>query len=171
MTAALAYHYDRKTKVLLGASVADESERRPGTYLLPAWSTFIEPLASEEVPAGHVQVFDQINEVWTVVALDQEEQPVLPGDTPEEQQAALTASVQAHLDNVARGLGYDSIFTAVTYADEAAVPKFQVEGQALRAWRSEVWARCYELLAEVLSGTRPVPSVQDLIAELPEFTV
>ena len=36
----------------------------------------------------------------------------------------------------ARELGYTNIFTAVTYADEAAVPQFQREGQALREWRS-----------------------------------
>jgi len=162
------YHYDRVTHALLGYSLADEDQRNPGQFLCPAFATFVEPPA-EGVPAGHTLVFDEAGEQWAVAALDAESFPVPPGETPEQMQAALTASVQAHLDSVARGLGYDNIFTAVTYADEPAVPKFQAEGQALRAWRSQVWGRCYELLGEVLAGTRAVPSAAELIAELPEF--
>lgn len=93
--------------------------------------------------------------------------PPPPG--PEDVQAALTFAVQRHLDSEAQRLGYDSIFTAASYAEEPAVPKFQAEGQAFRAWRSLVWARCYELLAEVQADARRVPTEEELIAELPTF--
>lgn len=74
---------------------------------------------------------------------------------------------QAHMDAAARAAGYDDIKTAVTYADEPAVPKFQQDGQAFRAWRSLCWAYAYEQLAAVQAGLREQPSVEDFIAELP----
>lgn len=91
--------------------------------------------------------------------------PVQPD--PAVVQAAKVAMVQAHMDERARTLRYDNIANAITYADEPAVPKFQGEGQAFRAWRSLVWARCYEILAEVEAGDRDVPTDAELIAELP----
>jgi hypothetical protein len=76
-------------------------------------------------------------------------------------------AVQNLLDSEAIAAGYDSIHTAVTYADEPAVPKFQQDGIALRTRRSLVWAKCYEIIGEVVAGTRPLPTVAELIAELP----
>lgn len=81
--------------------------------------------------------------------------------------ASIASAVQSHLDATAQSLGYDDIKTAVTYADEPAVPKFQAEGQALRAWRSLVWDKCYEMLDEVKSGNREVMDAAGVIAELP----
>ena len=83
----------------------------------------------------------------------------------------LSALVQAHLDAAAQARGYDSIVSAVTYADEPAVPAFQAEGRAFRAWRSLVWARCYQLAAEVQAGTRAVPAPEALIALLPALVL
>lgn len=84
-------------------------------------------------------------------------------------QSAIVAEVQKHLDNTAISMGYDDIKTAVTYADEPAVLKFQTEGQALRAWRSLVWEKCYAELARVVSGERTIPTPEEAIAELPVF--
>lgn len=80
--------------------------------------------------------------------------------------------VQAELDRVARSFGYGSdamppMLSAVTYADEPAVEKFQREGRALRAWRSQVWERCYALFAEVQSGKKATLTLDELLAELP----
>lgn len=85
--------------------------------------------------------------------------------------AALTDAVQQHMDAAAQAAGYDSIASAVTYADEPAVPRFQAEGQALRAWRSQVWSTCYAGLDEVMAGTRAIPTAAELLAELPPFTL
>ncbi len=93
--------------------------------------------------------------------------PLPPPPTVTEMENA----VQAHLDIVAAKAGYDNIYTACTYADEPAVPKFEQEGKALRAWRSEVWAYCHQVLADVTTGKRPVPSITELIAELPTVTL
>lgn len=76
----------------------------------------------------------------------------------EQMRSAAIAAVQARLDQQAQEWGYDSIFTAVTYADEPSVPQFQTEGRVLRAWRSETWAACYASTATTLEA---------LLAELP----
>jgi hypothetical protein len=78
-----------------------------------------------------------------------------------------TNAIQSHLDGFAKSWGYDSIFTAVTYAEEPTVAQFQAEGQALRAWRSQVWAAAYTLLAEVQGGQREAPTLEGIVDELP----
>lgn len=105
-----------------------------------------------------------------IIKADAEGFPVLadpPQPPPEQIEAQKVALVQSHMDDAARALRYDSIANAVTYAEESAVPKFQAEGQAFRAWRSLVWAKCYEILADVQEGKRDIPADADLIAELP----
>lgn len=81
------------------------------------------------------------------------------------------AAIQQHLDAAAVAAGYDDIKTAVTYADEPVVPKFQQEGQAFRAWRSLCWAYGYTQLDAVEAGQRPKPTVEALIAELPALVL
>lgn len=90
-----------------------------------------------------------------------------PPETAAAIQARLINAVQGHMDAAARVRGYDDVKSAVTYADEPAVLKFQAEGLAYRAWRSLVWAYCYAALDDVLAGTRAVPTAEELIAELP----
>ena len=97
--------------------------------------------------------------------------PPPPAPTAEQIRADRVAAVYAHMDAAAHALGYDDIRAAVTYADEPAVPKFQAEGRAFRAWRSLVWAHCYQVLDDVQAGLRPIPTAEGLIAELPELSI
>ena len=94
-----------------------------------------------------------------------------PPPTKEQQEAAVVAAVQSHLDAPAHALGYDDIKTAVTYADEPSVPLFQQQGQAFRSWRSLVWAKCYTVLAQVDSGSIPAPTIDELVAMLPALVL
>ena len=93
--------------------------------------------------------------------------PPPPAPTAEQIRATLTDAVYSHMNAAAHARGYDDIKAAVTYAEEPAVPLFQAEGRALRAWRSRVWAHCYQVLADVQAGTRAIPTAAQLIAELP----
>jgi hypothetical protein len=88
------------------------------------------------------------------------------GDTPEEVQAMLTAKVQKYLDTAAQKLGYDSCLSVCSYVD-TGVAKFDEEGEAFRKWRSAVWAKGYEIVAQVQASTRPIPTEEELFAELP----
>jgi hypothetical protein len=87
--------------------------------------------------------------------------------TFEQQRAAYGAAITKHMDAVVQTRGYDGIHTCVTYAGEASVPQYQAEGLAARAWRSEVWAAVYAILADVEAGNRAPLSVAELLAELP----
>lgn len=84
---------------------------------------------------------------------------------------SLTEGVQEYMDSIAQSFGYDDIKSAVTYADEPSVAKFQAEGQALRAWRSLCWEYCYSVMDAVESGERTQPTLDDLIAGLPSFSM
>lgn len=89
-------------------------------------------------------------------------------ETPRQTNERLTRSVQAYMDSAALKLGYSSICSACTYADEPAVQKFQKEGQALRAWRSAVWQAFYQILSQI-QAEAVTPTESELIARLPNF--
>lgn len=89
-----------------------------------------------------------------------------PQPTAEQIIAQYTAAVQKRLDDFARTRGYDNILSAATYATSTN-PKFAVEGQYAVEARDATWAKCYEVLAEVEAGTRPMPTLEELMAELP----
>lgn len=108
------------------------------------------------------------------IVADQNGAPVLadqPAPTPEQVAAAYERAVQAHMDSAAQAAGYDDIKTAVTYADEPAVAKFQQQGAAFRAWRSLCWAYCYAQLDAVQAATRTQPTIEAFIAELPALVL
>ncbi len=92
-----------------------------------------------------------------------------PPKPKEQLQAEYTAFMQSILDGRAQDYGYDSVATAVTYAEEPSVPKFQEEGKAFRSWRSAFWAKGYEIMAQVEGGERGLPTNEELLAELPTF--
>ena len=88
--------------------------------------------------------------------------------TPEEQLEAFAAAIQAHLDRFAQTRNYDGIMSAATYAT-STVPKFHTEGQYAVEARDLTWAKGYEIMDAVMSGARPMPTLEEVIAELPEL--
>jgi hypothetical protein len=80
--------------------------------------------------------------------------------------AGLDAAVETHLNATAQGLGYTDMARAATYATSKV---FGVQAQALVDWRDAVWLHCYQALADVEAGKRPIPAEAELIAELPVF--
>lgn len=82
-------------------------------------------------------------------------------------QASIVEATQARLDAFAKTRNYDGILSACTYAT-STIPKFQTEGQYAVNARDATWARLYEVLSEVQSNSRPMPTgFQDIEAELP----
>lgn len=79
---------------------------------------------------------------------------------------AVTQAVQQRLDNFARTRAYDGILSACTYAT-SAVPKFAMEGQYAVQVRDTTWAVCYQIMADAQQGQRPIPTIEQVLAELP----
>ena len=104
-----------------------------------------------------------------LIVADATGRPILQDPPPpmaEQIMPRLEARVQLWLDEQARALGYAGIESAANYAEEPAVPKFQLEGRAMRRLRSLVWARCYEVLNAVRTGQRSIPTEAEFIAEM-----
>lgn len=161
------YNFDADTGVFIGSGIADPSPLEDGVYLIPAFATDIEPPSIKD---NERVLFD--GSAWNIEVIPPPPPvPAVPPPTNEQIIKTLTAAVQEHLDGVSASFGYDNIFTACTYAEEPSVPQFQAEGRALRSWRSRVWERCHEVLAEVEAGQRGIPTVEALIAELPALVL
>lgn len=94
------------------------------------------------------------------VVVPSERNVIIADITADVNRTIVINAVQSRLDAHAQSWGYDSIFTACTYADEASVPQFQAEGQVLRSWRSTTWAACHQ--------HTDAPSLDALLATLPE---
>lgn len=106
------------------------------------------------------------------IVADESGRPILqdpPPPTAEQIVAQYSAAVQQRLDNFARTRNYDGIMSACTYATSTE-PKFRQEGQYAVEARDATWAKCYEVLAEVEAGSRPMPTLDELLAELPVLT-
>lgn len=117
--------------------------------------------AAEDVPA---LVGGQWQQQWVIRA-------ATPAEVIERSAASrstLVEAVQGHLDATARARNYDGILSLASYA-ASNNPPFAAEGRAGADWRDAVWLHCYGVLDDVTNGLRPVPSVDALIAELPEM--
>ena len=101
---------------------------------------------------------------------------VEPPKSPAEIKKMLIAAVQNHLDNKAAEKGYGDEKTSpiVSACSYAAVPnEFQTEAVIFLQWRSAVWAKCYQIMGEVEATppTRDIPTVEELILELPQLVL
>lgn len=80
--------------------------------------------------------------------------------------ASVQQAVQKRLDDFAHTRKYDGILSAATYAT-STVPQFAAEGQYAVHARDTAWAACYRVMNDVRGGLRPMPSVEQVLAELP----
>ena len=130
------------------------------------------PADAVEITVEEHQALIEGQSMGKVIVADENGRPILqdpPPPTPEQIVAQYTAAVQKHLDDFARTRGYDGILSAATYAT-STVPKFAAEGQYAVEARDATWAKCYEVLAAVEAGSSPMPTLDELLAELPVLT-
>ena len=96
--------------------------------------------------------------------------------TPDEQHAfavnrlvEVVEAVQARLDSWAKERNYDGILSLCTYAT-SSIPKFAAEGQSGVEQRDATWTACYTLLGEYQSGSIPLPTVSDVLNQMPQLS-
>lgn len=90
-----------------------------------------------------------------------------PPPTPEQIKSQIIDATQLRLDTFARERNYDGILSLCTYATSTN-PKFKLEGDYGVTARDDTWAKLYEIMADVESGVRPMPTTYaDIVDELP----
>lgn len=147
-------------------AAADCDDEPPAFY-----GGVVVPIDASVDPNRSLYLDDEIVDVGTQPSplhrLDVASRSWVDGQTDEQKIRAVQARLQSVMDDAARALGYDDIKTAITYADEPSVPKFQAEGQAFRAWRSRVWAAAYAHPA--MNGLAMIPTPDEAEALMPKL--
>jgi len=80
--------------------------------------------------------------------------------------------IQIYIDQTARLKGYGDANTSpsISCRAYAGYPNvFQDEAIAYGQWVSNCWATSFVIMAEVEAGTRPIPTAEEVIANLPEM--
>ena len=77
-------------------------------------------------------------------------------------------AVQNLLDSKAREKNYDNGFAIASYA-LSTNDIFRSEAARFIAWRDAVWGKCYQILDAYKAGEIEMPSVENVIAVLPEL--
>lgn len=80
-----------------------------------------------------------------------------------------TVAIQDMLDAKVLERRYYNILSACTYATSTNAT-FNAEGQACVSWRDAVWAKAYDVLAQVEAKALEQPTVPELLAMLPALT-
>jgi hypothetical protein len=144
----------------IGSTTADQSPREPGVFLLPAGSVDAPP---PNVPPG---MFAQWNgSSFDLIAEPAPEHPEPEAPTPEQIILQYTAALEAMYDEKANERRYDNRFTCALRAGYPG--PFQAEGIAFATWMDSCNALGYQILAEVQSGQRPVPTILQFLSEMP----
>lgn len=105
---------------------------------------------------------DKVVKTYTVKDIPQEE--IMDRKKNEAERA-----VQAHINDKCKKLGYDN---------ENSIAKYLVDGnpfydecKSISLWIGSVWTYTHQVQADVLAGVREVPTINNLIAELPTLEV
>lgn len=94
--------------------------------------------------------------------------PEKPAPTTEEILKDYEDAVQAHLDKTAQSRDYDNTYTCLSYLSSTDETWYR-ESHAFNAWRDQVWRKCHEIMNAAVAGEIAPPTVEELIAMLPEI--
>ena len=79
--------------------------------------------------------------------------------------AEMEAGIDQYIDSVAQAKGYDNRMTCMARASFTG--PFQAEGIAFGQWMDSCYLVAFQIMAEVQAGTRPMPTLDEVIAEFP----
>lgn len=96
------------------------------------------------------------------------EPPFVPQPDPEDLAQTYIDYIQRRLDTFAQTRGYDSALSCCTYV-ASTVAKFRAEGHYMVEARDLTWSTGYQILADVQAGLRPIPTFEELDAEMPDL--
>jgi hypothetical protein len=146
--------------------------------------SFSLPIDNTQFPVGIVEVQETVKPTINYTQDLREDTPVKVGEfwqqawtvlqTPQEEvtkrveilKNILQKAVQNRLDSFAQTRRYDSMLSCCTYYN-STYQKFQTEAQYCVQARDSTWEACYAILAQFEAGQRPLPTVEQLLSELP----
>ncbi len=107
--------------------------------------------------------------VWSVIEISDHDERVAIQAVFEEQFAKdVKVAIQKLLDEEAQKSEYDNIHSA---ALRAAYPgPFHEEGVRYATWMDACWDKRNEILRNVSAKKRPIPTVEEVLAEMPVFS-
>ena len=89
--------------------------------------------------------------------------------TEEEIQTQLEQGIEAWMNTVVAERHYNSIDTCIARYTDSPNSKYAQEAKAVKDWNTAVWDKYWGILAEVKADTRPIPTLEEVIAELPKL--
>lgn len=138
------------------APVYDEGTQKLGAEILTpvaeakivSSTHAVEPMTAEEIAAYNAKVSEE---------LAQQEAQL---------QKTYTDAIQKMMDAEAQSKNYDGILSVCSYATSTNAV-FKAEAAVAVPWRDAVWSAGYKILADVKAGLRPLPTIEEMLAELP----
>lgn len=160
-------HYEIRSafpEVLFPEAISDSDLTAFGVF--PVVATPIpssNPLTQTVVEDAPIKVDGQWVQVWEVRAASaqqiQERKNAIRNQ--------ISDRVQQRLDDFARTKGYDNIVSACSYATSQHI-KYGPEGRYCVGAREQTWDVLFQIEADVVAGTRPMPlTYEEIEAELP----
>ena len=111
---------------------------------------------------------DYINDEGVLVTkLEQEEAYMdrLEEDAIKAEAKLVETTIQKILDDSSVSRGYDNIVSECSYATSTGA--FGAEAQKTVNWRDAVWTYVFQVQADVMAGTMPKPTLEELVDGLP----
>ena len=114
------------------------------------------------IKSGFTELVPNEFDVWNGTAWEVDTVAQITAQTKD-----INNAIQNHLDTKAQEFRYDNMMSARSYTGYTNA--FQAEAQALATWASECWVVAGQIEADVQSGVRAMPTVDEVIAELPAY--
>lgn len=152
-------------------ALALEKDGKAGEFFVYRYFTAAEPnydpITQSVVEIDPALVNGEWTQQWRIDALT----PTQIADNVVAKNAALFRDIQnqtqARLDSFARTRNYSGMLSLCTYVSSTNT-KFQAEGQYGIEVRDATWAKLYEILESIETGTRPIPThYTEIESELP----
>lgn len=106
----------------------------------------------------------QTGEVTEVPYTPEEEAAYYELFKPKEKDFA--EAIQRHIDAAAQSRQYENGIALASY-DSSSIAEWAQEAQTFIEWRDSVWNYAFTELEKVKNNTRPYPTIDELISELP----
>ena len=158
----------------------EKYEEEPKYFICPQKMHFLKAMEGT-LPSEYIQVtmdeyfhiFHMVEHGEYVFSGSNEENPlevVKKTTSLEELIKMYDLAVEEMLNTEARKKGYADIRSA---ALRAAIPEspFYQEGKKYAIWMDEVYSSCYKIQNDVFQGKREIPTVEELLSELPKLNL